>query len=225
MEKINDFINHRLPENFMFDDDYTIEKLQGCIEKLQRHRFDTGPLLDIIPPPVEMPTMPFGDLNKLSQQDLIAQIQTYHKHKHSVTLDRDAHIEQIANERLNQAKKLRAERKQARMEERKQLAMMNEDAGNLEKLLVNSHGKPIRNISDSDDDDDDEEDFNGRLDSSDDENEDYNSDDLNPSKISEYDDDKLDKESMLSNITHDSTPFKTDMEHARSKSPTLNKMR
>jgi hypothetical protein len=229
MDKINDFINHRLPENFMYDDDYTIEKLQRCIDKLQRYRFDSGPLLESIPPTNELPTMPFGDLNKSSQQELIARIQHYHKHKSEATQSRDAQLELIANDRLQVEKRLRADRKQARQEERKRLAELNGggDASQLEKYL-NSSGKPIKNISDSDDDDDDGDEYpNGHLDTSDDDDDHlrrrdengYNSDDLNPSKISEYD-----KESMLSSMTRQSTPQHksyNDIERARhSKSPT-----
>jgi hypothetical protein len=220
MDKINDFINHRLPENFMYDDDYTMEKLQKCIDKLQRYRFDSGPLLEPIPPSNELPTMPFGDLNKSSQQELIARIQHYHKHKNEVGVSRDAQLELIANDRLQVEKKLRADRKRARAEERKRVAALSGDASQLERYL-NSSGKPIKNISDSDDDDDADGYPNGHQDSSDEDDDAhaYDSDDLNPSKISEYD-----KESMLSNMTHLSTPQHksyNDIEHARhSKSPT-----
>jgi hypothetical protein len=225
MDKINDFINHKLPENFLYDDDLTMTKLERCIDKLQRHRFDSGPLLDSAPPANELPTEPFGDLTKSSHQELIARVQHYHQHKNEA--NRDAQLEQLANDRLQVEKRLRAERKQARHEERRRAAAAMGNGGggddHLEKYLNN--GKPIRNISDTDDSD--EEFQNGRGDDTSDDD-----DDLNPSRISEYEDDKLDKESIISNMTHNSstTPQHRSssnvVDHSRqAKSPVATKAR
>ena len=194
MDKINEFINHKLPEDFLFPDDFVMEKLQRCIDKLIR--FKQNIALDLIPPAGELPTLPFGDLNKLSKQELISQIQRYHAEKKPDA--RDAQLQEIANDRLQVEKRARAERRKQRAEERRKRQQLLLNGGdtpsNLETYL---NGKPIRNISDSDDSD--EEENNGLADDSSDDEVEYNSDDLNPSKISEYD-----KESMLSNMTRES---------------------
>lgn len=73
MDKINEFLNHRLPENFLFDDDIVMEKLNECIEKLLRHKFENGPLLEPIPQN-ELPNIPFGDFKHLDKQELISKL-------------------------------------------------------------------------------------------------------------------------------------------------------
>lgn len=236
MDKINEFINHKLPENFMFDDDEVIKKLEKCIEKLQRHRFESGPLLDLIPPPAETPSMPFGDLAKLSQQELIAQIQLYHKQKGES--NREVQIEQIASERLQEAKKIRADEKKRRQQQQQILSANGPVARGGEHDKNNNYMNE-KNLSDSEndqDDDSDEESNQLRVDSSDDEENgeferrrrakkvgaDGVSDDLNPSRISEYDEDK---ESVLSSMTNDdSSPMhgnrsNNSSKHASSLSP------
>ena len=73
MDKINEFLNHKLPENFLHDDDKVIEKLEKCIERLLRFKLDSGALIEPIPA-IEQPRIPFGDLK--DNQELINQIES-----------------------------------------------------------------------------------------------------------------------------------------------------
>ena len=130
--------------------------------------------------------MPFGDFKKIDTRPKVTEGESSNK-------DRDAFVEQIAKEKIEVEKKKREEIKLKKREERK----MNESANNNGdiKEYIEDGGKPIRNISDEDDDDEEDEDDDVESDE----------DDLNPSKLSEYDDDKVDKESMLSNMTRESS--------------------
>lgn len=171
MDKINDFLNHKLPDDFLYPDDVVMLKLEICIDKLQRHRFGTGPLLEAIPAD-ELPKVPFGDFKKANKNDIITSLaQNKSSGNKRNSLDRSAAVELMAKERLElDKKKLEEERK---LRKQQSLAAEGGDGGEqggLERLL-NKTGEPILNISD------DDEDF--ELSDSD--------DDLNPSKISEYD--------------------------------------
>lgn len=167
MDKINDFLNHKLPDDFLYPDDVVMLKLEICIDKLQKHRFSTGPLLEPIPAD-ELPKVPFGDFKKANKNDLITSLAQNKSSGHNRnSLDRSAAVELMARERLeSDKKKLEEERK---LRKQQSLAVDGEQGG-LERLL-NKTGEPIPNISDDDDD----------FEVSD------SDDDLNPSKISEYD--------------------------------------
>ena len=207
MDKINEFLNHKLPENFLYDDDQVIEKLETCIEKILRRKFDLGPIMEPIPD-AEIPKIPFGDFKKTDSR-LENATHTHtdasdSKNKRNINntnKDRDAFVEQMARDRLDAEKKKREEVRRRKREEKRlkvaAVAASQQNGDGIETFLVDG-GKPIRNISDSDDDDDD--------DSESDDDSDDDDDDLNPSKLSEYDDDKMDKESMLSNLTRQSSP-------------------
>ena len=184
MDKINDFLNHKIPDNFYYDDDIVIEKLNKCIDKLSQYKFPSGPLLEAIPQ-AELPKIPFGDFKKIDKQDMIAQLVL--KSVENQDKDRDVVVSKLAKEKLETEQRKREERRRKRQER----LLANGDTNGIDRHL--NDGKPIKNISDEDSDDDSEY---GQDDDSD--------DDLNPSKISEYDDEKYEKESMISNLTHES---------------------
>ncbi len=194
MDKINDFLNHKLPENFLYDDDEVIEKLEICIEKLLAKKFEQGSIIEPIPNS-ELPKIPFGNFKKVeTRQDNLNVSNNTNENSDSSQVytvtnkDRDAFVEQMARDRLASEKKKHEElRQKKRVEKQMSIAEVG-----IETIL--DGGKPIRNISDEEDDDDE-----------DDENDDSEEDDLNPSKLSEYDDDKVDKESVISNLTHQSS--------------------
>ncbi|CAF0798358.1 unnamed protein product [Brachionus calyciflorus] len=174
MDKINEFLNHKLPENFLFSDDIVMEKLNDCIEKLLRYKFES-PLIEPIPQN-ELPNVPFGDFKQLDYQEIINKLVENNTKKMSIEEDRDEQLKQIAKTRLETEQLKREENRKKRLEEKKLTG---------DKLDINT-----------DDDDSDED----NLDSD---------DDLNPSKLSEYDDDKVDIESMISNMTRQSSPHRS----------------
>lgn len=57
MDKINELLNHQLPQNFSYEDDFVMDKLARCIEKLSTLKLD--PSVEPIPTN-ELPQMPFG---------------------------------------------------------------------------------------------------------------------------------------------------------------------
>lgn len=180
MDKINDFLNHKLPSDFLFSDDLVMEKLNECIEKLLRYKFENNtPLIEPIPQN-ELPNVPFGDFKHLDNQEIINKLVEKNTKKNSIEEDRDEQLKQLAKTRLENEKLKREEKRKKRLEEKRRI--------NGNKLDINT----------DDDDDSDEED---NLDSDD--------DDLNPSKLSEYDDDKVDIESMISNMTRQSSPHRS----------------
>jgi hypothetical protein len=184
MDKINEFINHKLPENFLYDDDLVMEKLQRCIDKLLRFRLENGQsILDLQPPNNELPTQPFGDLKNLNKQDLINAIQKYHVEKSMLEKNRDEQLEILAKDRLDAEKKLREERR--RMRKRPELTnnqQIEHDS--------NNNSMPSPDLSDSDYEYDVK-----NVDTSDDDE--------------RYDNKSVDKESMISNLTRDSTPYRS----------------
>ena len=185
MDKINEFLNHKLPDDFILSDDEVMDRLQLCIDKLTRFKFQNGPLLEPIPES-ELPKIPFGEYKKFDKQEIISQI--VQKSNEKVTSKtRDAAVEQLAKDRLETEKKKKEEKRRKREE--------NSETLSYGKMI--NDGGPILNISDEEDYD------NENMNETDDDEDD---DDLNPSKLSEYDDDKIDKESMLSNLTRESTP-------------------
>ena len=140
MDKINEFLNHKLPENFLYDDDQVIDMLEICIEKLLKQKFDQGSLIEAIPIS-ELPKVPFGDFKKIDTRPKVTEGESSNK-------DRDAFVEQIAKEKIELEKKKREEIKLKKQEERR----MNENAsknGDF-KEYIEDGGKPIRNISDED---------------------------------------------------------------------------
>lgn len=188
MDKINEFLNHKLPSNFLYDDDLVMIKLDECIEKLLRYKFETGPLLEPIPSN-ELANVPFGDF-----KDILSKLAESNTKKNSIDEDREEQLRKLAQIRLDNEKQRREERRRRRQEERRLLYENNPSS--MAKFLEEG-GKGIRNISDNDSDDDDDSVVK---------DEDSDDDDLNPSKLSEYDDDKCEKESMLSNLTRQSSP-------------------
>lgn len=173
MDKINEFLNHKLPENFLFSDDLVMEKLNECIEKLLRFKFES---LILEPIPInELPSLPFGDLKLMNNQEYLNKMSEKKTKFSKIEEDRDEQLKQLAKTRLEKEKMKREERRRKFLEEK----------GKLEEGKINF---------DTDDDDSDEE-----LESD---------DDLNPSKLSEYDDDK-DVESMISNMTRQSSPHRS----------------
>ncbi len=185
MDKINDFLNHKLPEDFLYSDDEVMYKLEECIDKLQKHRFaPSGPILDAIPQD-ELPKIPFGDFKKFDKNEILSNIVQKQGVQSRNSLNRSAAVELMAKERLEAEKRKQEEERKLRRQQ-----TLEADNGGFEKIL-NSNGEPILNISDMDDDEDDFE-----MSDSD--------DDLNPSKISEYDEDRADKESIISNLTRQS---------------------
>lgn len=189
MDKINEFLNHKLPENFLYDDDEVIEKLEICIEKLLAKKFEQGSIIEPIPN-VELPKIPFGNFKKIEprQETVTSEPPPILEIKAVSNKDRDAFVEQMARDRLASEKKKSEELRQKKRAE-KLLTLSN---GGIETII--DGGKPIKNISDEEDDEDE-----------DDDNVESDEDDLNPSKLSEYDDDKVEKESIISNITHQSS--------------------
>ena len=187
MDKINEFLNHKLPENFLYDDDQVIDKLEICIERLLRQKFEQGSIIEPIPIG-ELPKIPFGDFKKIEARPKATDSEP------PTNKNRDAFVEKMAKDRLASEKKKRDDLRQKKREEKRVQAIANRN-GDIETFLDDG-GKPIRNISDEEDDDDDGDD---------DEDSESDEDDLNPSKISEYDDDKADKESMISNMTRQSS--------------------
>lgn len=173
MDKINEFLNHKLPENFLFSDDLVMEKLNECIEKLLRFKFESS-LLEPIPAN-ELPSLPFGDLKLMDNQEFLNKL-VEKKTKNSLSEeDRDEQLKQLAKTRLETEKLKREERRKKRLEEKRKL-----------------DGSKIDLATDDEDSDDDLE----------------SDDDLNPSKLSEYDDD-MDIESMISNMTRQSSPHRS----------------
>jgi len=161
-------------------------KLEECIDKLQKYRFvPCGPILGAIPED-ELPTIPFGDFKKFDKNEIVSSIVQKQGAQSRNSLNRNAAVELMAKERLEAEKRKQEEERKIRKQQ-----TLEAENGGLEKLL-NSNGEPILNISDVDDDD--EDDF--EVSDSD--------DDLNPSKISEYDEDRADKESIISNLTRQS---------------------
>ncbi|RMZ94927.1 USP6 N-terminal [Brachionus plicatilis] len=169
MDKINEFLNHKLPENFVFSDDLAMQKLNECIEKLLRYKFESS-LLEPIPSN-ELAMLPFGDLKLLDNQHYLNKLAENKSKNGHGDGDRDEQLKKLAKTRLESEKMKREERRIKRMQEK---------------------GAKLELNSDSDDSEDD-------LDSD---------DDLNPSKLSEYDDDK-DIESMISNMTRQSSPHRS----------------
>jgi len=146
MDKINEFLNHRLPDDFLFDDDIVIEKLKLCIERINAHKFESGPLIETIPEN-ELPKIPFGQFKKFQKEEIVNKIAAQSNTKEEI-------VKKMAKERLERAKTIEA--------------------------------------TGADEDDNDE----SIVDSD---------DDLNPSKLSDYDEEKEDKKSVLSNLTHQSS--------------------
>ena len=206
MDKINEFLNHKLPEDFIYSDDQVMEKLELCIDKITRFKFASGPLIETIPAN-ELPKIPFGDFKKVDKNEIINQIvqKSSEQSKSSVGKDRNAAVEQMAKDRLEIEKKKQEEMRRLKRQLSKEAAEAGtagdsslhqaNQSNSLDKLL-NKSGRPILNISD-DDDEDDEDDLNDTD----------SDDDLNPSKISEYDEEKAEKESIISNATRCSTNF------------------
>lgn len=70
MDKINDLINHQLPQSFGYEDDIVMEKLDRCIEKLINLKLDTS--VDQVPTN-ELPQLPFGSFKPSSGLLLLQQ--------------------------------------------------------------------------------------------------------------------------------------------------------
>jgi hypothetical protein len=208
MDKINDFLNHKLPENFFYEEDFVMEKLSKCIDKLTNYKFESGNgLLEAIPAN-ELPNVPFGDFKVIDRDALMMGSQRSNSLKPGQeSTDREEQLKEIARTRLENEKKNREERKRKRREEKQRAEKSLDDK--LMKINGRNGKKPEENGDDDDTDDDD---------SDEDEDEDTDDDDLNPSKLSEYDDDKCDKESMLSNLTRESSLQKSlnDIRHSQS---------
>ncbi len=125
MDKINDFLNHKLPEDFLYPDDLVMVKLEMCIDKLQRHRFAAGSLLEAIPEE-ELPKVPFGDFKRANKSDIVASLaQNKSSGNTRNSLDRSAAVELKARERLELDKRRLEEERRLR----KTLALGSEGEG------------------------------------------------------------------------------------------------
>lgn len=198
MDKINDFLNHKLPENFLYDDDFVMEKLAKCIDKLANFKLESGNSLLEAAPANELPNVPFGDFKAIDYELMYTRNNSLKRDENN---NRDEQLKQLARSRLEMEKKNRDERRKKRREEKEKqrLAAMSTSERQLDDRLMklNNNGTATKDSDDSDDDSD--------LAASNDDDSDDDDDDLNPSKLSEYDDDKMDKESLLSNLTRQSS--------------------
>lgn len=70
MDKINELLNHQLPQSFAYEDDLVMEKLSRCIEKLTNLKLD--PSVDPTPAN-ELPQVPFGSFKPSSGLLLLQQ--------------------------------------------------------------------------------------------------------------------------------------------------------
>lgn len=70
MDKINDLLNHQLPQSFVYEDDLVMEKLARCIEKLTNLKLDSS---SEPTPANEMPQVPFGSFKPSSSLLLLQQ--------------------------------------------------------------------------------------------------------------------------------------------------------
>ncbi len=188
MDKINEFLNHKLATDFLFSDDKVMLKLELCIDKLTKFKFSTGFIMAESIPKIELPSMPFGDFKKLDKTEIINKLQPINNNTNNnnntatttntnsnngelVKQDRDTLVNQLAKDRLESELKKRDERRRKRREE----------------LLA--RGLNISNNDDFDDDDD----YNYEHEDNDDDDDDD-------------DDDKIDKESLMSSMTRPPTP-------------------
>jgi hypothetical protein len=96
MDKINEFLNHKLPDDFLFDDDIVIEKLKLCIERINEHKFESGPLIETIPEN-ELPKIPFGQFKKFQKEEIVSKIAAQINSKEEI-------VKKMAKERLERAK-------------------------------------------------------------------------------------------------------------------------
>lgn len=153
MDKINELINHQLPQSFGYEDDLVMEKLSRCIEKLANLKLDT--IAEQVPSN-ELPQVPFGSFKPSSNLLLLQQSLAKKPADEQLRILADA--DHLKRKNLQQVKKS-------------------------EGSLSDSDG-----LDDEDDDDDDS--------------------DIEPSNLSAYDDDKCDKESVISQMTMSSTSNK-----------------
>jgi USP6 N-terminal-like protein len=189
MDKINEFLKNKIPKDFMFSDDVVMDKLHICIDQLERLRFKDGTsVIDTIPTN-ELPVLPFGEFKKVNKTEILAQLEAKLAESNGTTANRESKINTMAKERLEEQQKKRREEMLERRKRRRQEAK--------EKGITITNN--IYNGVNGDENDDDD-DLDG-LDDDSDYMDDDDDDDLNPSKISDNDDDKYDKESMLSYIT------------------------
>jgi len=116
MDKINEFLNHKLSDDFLFSDDKVMIKLEVCIDKLTKFKFPTGYLMEPIPKN-ELPAMPFGDFKKFDKKEIINQLAQKQSVDYSNS-DRDALVGQLHQHRLQTQLTQREERRIKRREER-----------------------------------------------------------------------------------------------------------
>ena len=95
MDKINEFLNHKLATDFLFSDDKVMLKLELCIDKLTKFKFSTGFIMAESIPKIELPSMPFGDFKKLDKTEIINKIQpinTYNNNNNSTATTTNTNI-------------------------------------------------------------------------------------------------------------------------------------
>lgn len=148
MDKINEFLNHRLPEDFIFSDDKVMIKLELCIEKLTKFKFPTGYIMSEPIPKCELAQTPFGDFKKLDKNGILNQIA---QKSTETTVNRDTLVGQLAKDRLETELKKRDERRTKRREER--LAK-----GEIPNISDDDFDDDDYNYEHEDDDDDDDDD-------------------------------------------------------------------
>ena len=130
MDKINDFLNHKLPKNFLYDDDLVIDKLEACIERISRHKFidgggatsgGGGGVSVLEPPPAsELPKIPFGEFKKCEKQDIIAQL--VRNQVDNKETDREQLVGKLAQDRLELERKKIEEVKRRKRDEKRAAA-------------------------------------------------------------------------------------------------------
>ena len=121
MDKINDFLNHKLPADFLYSDDEVMLRLEECIDKLQKHRFGPptgGPILEAIPAN-ELPKIPFGDFKKFDKNEIVSNLIVQQKKgvQSRNSLDRSAAVELMAKERLSAEKRKQEEERKLRKQQ------------------------------------------------------------------------------------------------------------
>ena len=197
MDEINEYLKNKLPNNFMFDDDFVMQKLESCIETLKRSKL--GQLESV--PIKELASQPFGTFKATNKQEMLSQMADKGglNGEKSSNENRLAALEKMASVRLEVEKKKQREERKRRKQERLAAAAATAaaDGASFGAAFIND-GKPIKNISDEDEEDGESEDDEDEDDDDDEDEE----DDLNPSKLSEYEDERGEKASILSDLTH-----------------------